>query len=116
MPTGLRLRQGQYHKLPDLVADLNGPSTQPIEIALAGKTDSVKGALRNTFEMVPDLPVDTFRLELFGGRKGLIQMSGGFCSHPDATVKLDGQNGKTYDTTPKVRADCPQAKKSKHRR
>src|SRR5262249_39295888 len=38
------------HKLPDLVAQLNGPASQPIEVDLAGKTDSVHGALRNTFE------------------------------------------------------------------
>ncbi len=96
------LRANPAHKLPDLVADLGGQ----IEVALAGKTDSVKGALRNTFEAVPDAPVSSFRLELFGGKRGLIEMSSGFCSHPRATVKLDGQNGKIYDSQPIVRSSC----------
>jgi hypothetical protein len=97
------------HKLPDLVAALGGQ----IEVALVGRTDSVKGALRNTFEAVPDAPVTSFRLELFGGKKGLIQMSSGFCAHPNATVNLTGQNGKVFDTTPKVAAKCPKPKKHK---
>src|SRR5262249_46924595 len=98
------LRSNPTHKLPDLVAHLQGPATQPIEVDLAGRTDSVNGALRNTFETVPDVPVKKFRLELFGGHRGLIEMSSGFCKRPQATVKLDGQNGKIHDTTPVVKA------------
>jgi len=99
------------HKLPDLVAKLKGPATQPIEIDLVGKTDAVKAALRNTFEAVPDAPVTNFRLELFGGKRGLVEMSDGFCSHRRADVKLDGQNGKAYDTRPLVAAKCPKRTK-----
>jgi hypothetical protein len=98
------------HKLPDLVAALNGQ----IEVALAGKTDSVKGALRNTFEAVPDAPVSSFRLELFGGKRGLIEMSSGFCRHPNAAVRFIGQNGKIYDTTPKVASSCKKAGTGHH--
>jgi hypothetical protein len=94
------------HLLPDLVAKLEGPAAQPIEIDLVGRTDSVKGALRNTFEAVPDAPVSKFRLELFGGKRGLVEMSDGFCANRHATVKLDGQNGKVYDTRPVVAAKC----------
>jgi hypothetical protein len=97
------------NKLPDLVAALNGQ----IEVALVGKTDSVKGALRNTFEAVPDAPVSSFRLELFGGKRGLIQMSSGFCAHPEATVNFVGQNGKAVENNPKVRATCPKKKGKK---
>lgn len=105
------------HELPDLVAKLKGPATQPIEIDLVGKTDAVKGALRNTFEAVPDAPVSKFRLELFGGKRGLVEMSDGFCANRHATVKLDGQNGKVYDTRPVVAAKCKKAtKRSGHRR
>ena len=102
------------HELPDLVAKLKGPASQPIVISLVGKTDAVKGALRNTFEAVPDAPVSKFRLELFGGKRGLVEMSDGFCAHRRATVKLDGQNGKTYDTRPVVAAKCKKGAK-KHR-
>jgi hypothetical protein len=102
------------HELPDLVAKLKGPLSQPIEIDLVGRTDAVKGALRNTFEAVPDAPVSRFRLELFGGKRGLVEMSGGFCAGRKANVQLDGQNGKVYDTRPVVKAKCPKHKR--HRR
>ena len=104
------LRANPAHKLPDLVAALDGQ----IEVALVGKTDSVKGALRNTFEAVPDAPVTSFRLELFGGHRGLIEMSSGFCAHPNATVDLTGQNGKVFDTTPTVASSCRKAAKGHH--
>jgi hypothetical protein len=101
------------HKLPDLVADLRGPASQPIEVALAGKTDAVKGALRNTFEAVPDVPVTKFSLTLFGGKKGLIIMSDGFCARPRATAEFGAQNGKVSDSKPKVAAKCGKHKKKK---
>ncbi len=104
------------HQLPDLVVKLKGPASQPIEIDLAGKTDAVKAALRNTFEAVPDQPVSRFHLELFGGRRGLVEMSGGFCAHRKANVQLTGQNGKAHDTRPVVGAKCPKQHKHGHRR
>ena len=109
--TGSVYLRSSSHQLPDLVAKLKGPASQPIEVDLVGKTDAVKAALRNTFEAVPDAPVSSFRLELFGGKRGLVEMSSGFCRSRRANVKLDGQNGKTYDTTPIVKAKCPKAKK-----
>ena len=107
---------GGERLLPDLVAKLSGPAYQPIEIDLSGKTDAVKGALRNTFEAVPDAPVSSFRLELFGGKRGLVEMSDGFCSARKATVDLTGQNGKTYETNPSVAAKCPKRKKGRHKK
>ena len=92
--TGNVYLRSSTHQLPDLVADLNGPATQPIEIALAGKTDSVKGALRNTFEAVPDAPVTRFHLELFGGKRGLIILSAGLCKSPKATVSSTGRTAR----------------------
>jgi hypothetical protein len=102
------------HNLPDLVLDLRGPQSQPIKIEVAGKTDSVKGALRNTFEAVPDAPFEVARVELFGGKRGLIVNSRNICAKRyRATVKLKGQNGKTYNAKPVVKADCRKAKKRK---
>ena len=99
------------HQLPDLVVDLKGPATTPIEVALAGKTDSVKGALRTTFEAVPDAPVGGFRLELFGGKRGLIEMSNGFCQNPKAAMSFTAQNAKSLEQSPEVAAtDCNKAK------
>jgi hypothetical protein len=94
------------HQLPDLVVAFKGPDYQPIKFVLAGKTDSVKGALRNTFEYAPDVPVSKFRLELFGGKQGLVILSNGLCAHRNATLKFRGHNGKEYEASPKVKADC----------
>ena len=80
---------------------------------MVGKTDSVKGALSSTFEAVPDVPVTSFSLSLFGGKKGLIQMSSGFCRDPRAQVNLTAQSGKVYDTSPEVQSSCKHAKKNK---
>ncbi len=105
--TGNVYLRSSSHKLPDLVVGFNGPASQPIEVELAGKTDSVNSALRNTFEAVPDVPVSTFDLTLFGGKRGLIIMSAGFCKDPRANIQLTGQNGMESNTTPKVAAKCP---------
>jgi hypothetical protein len=102
------------HKLPDLVVSLKGPASLPIEVELSGKTDSVKGALRNTFEAIPDAPVSRFRLELFGGKRGLVVNSRDLCAHRyKAAVKLDGQNGKVFDSNPTVKSDCKKQRKGK---
>jgi hypothetical protein len=104
------------HKLPDLVVALKGPASLPIEIDLDGKTDSVKGALRNTFEAVPDAPVSKFRLELFGGKRGLVINSRNLCAHAyRAEINLDGQNGKVFDTEPAVGTDCKGSGHKRHR-
>jgi hypothetical protein len=109
------LRANPEHELPDLVAALKGPASQPIEVDLAGTTDSVKGALRNTFEAVPDVPVSTFHLELFGASKSLIELSRNICAkHYRATVEMEAQNGKTFDSSPVVANSCKH--KPRHRR
>jgi hypothetical protein len=95
------------HKLPDLVVSLRGPDYQPIHIDLVGRTDSVKGALRNSFEAVPDAPVSSFRLELFGGKRGLVVNSRDLCARTyRAAVHMEGQNGKVFDSTPVVGSGC----------
>ena len=111
------LRSNPAHKLPDLVVGFNGPASQPIEIELAGKTDSVKGALSNTFEAVPDLPVTKFTLTLFGGKKGLIEMSSGFCASPQGRSQIHRpERDGVATSTPKVAAKCPKPKKGAARR
>jgi len=110
--SGLVYLRSSSHPLPDLVVKLRGPDSLPIEIDLLGRTDAVKGALRNTFEAVPDAPVSHFHLELPGGHKGLIELSHGFCANPRAAVNLTGQNRKLHDTRPVVASSCP--KRSRH--
>jgi hypothetical protein len=91
------------HQLPDLVADLNGQ----IEVALAGRIDTVNKGLRSSFEVVPDAPVTKFTLAMKGGKKGLLQNSTNLCAAPHhATVLFDAQNGKTSDSTPTLAVKC----------
>jgi hypothetical protein len=98
------------HKLPDLVAALNGQ----IDVALAGKVDSGPNqGIRNTFEVVPDAPVSKFILEMSGGRKGLLVNSEDLCSKKAKTRGLAyfvGQNGKVESFKPEVANDCGKEK------
>jgi hypothetical protein len=99
--------------LPDLVAALDGQ----IDIDLVGRIDSVKGGIRNTFEMVPDAPVTKFTLAMKGGKKGLLVNSRDICRSVNrATVELDAQNGKTADQRPALKATCKAAGKGKKKR
>jgi hypothetical protein len=126
--------------LPDVVAALHGQ----INVVLVGRNDSVKGRLRNTFEAVPDAPVEKFELSLRGGKKGLLQNTRNLCPRPHrrhksrqgrrhlerkgkhrrhkkramrATVLFQAQNGKQVRARPKVARQCRKKhhKKRHHR-
>jgi hypothetical protein len=102
------------HTLPDVVAVLKGPPSQPIEVELVGRVDSVNGGIRTRFETLPDAPVTKAIVTLQGGKKGLFQNSTNICRTTHrATVKMDGQNGKVYDTRPALKVKCPKAHKKK---
>lgn len=57
------------HAVPDLVADLHG---RGIEIEVPARIDSKRGGIRATYESLPDAPVTSFTLRLFGGKRGLL--------------------------------------------
>jgi hypothetical protein len=107
------LGTGYGHKLPDLVADLNGQ----IEVLLHGKVDTDSaGGLRNTFEVVPDAPVSEFVLSLQGGKKGLLQNSTNICTHPQhASAIFSGQNGKSVELAPPLQIRCKGKRHGKRR-
>ena len=107
------LRSGP-NKLPDLVVDLQGQ----IHIVLVGKIDTVSGgSLRTTFTSVPDAPVEEFRLDLAGGKKGLLQNSRPICGRKlRATVRMTGQNGARSDSSPLLQSNCGQQRKKKTKR
>jgi hypothetical protein len=91
------------HRLPDLVAALHGQ----IDIDLAGRIDTSRGRLRDSFEAIPDAPLTRFELTMKGGRKSLLQNSRNLCAYTyRASVAIDGQNGRTADRAPRLRADC----------
>jgi hypothetical protein len=105
------------HKLPDLVAALNGQ----IFVDLDGRIDTDKeGGIRSSFEVVPDAPVSKFTLEMQGAKKGLLVNSENICRKPQrATARFTGQNGKSYDSRPLVANGCkgkPKKRKSHGRR
>jgi hypothetical protein len=101
------------NNLPDMVVDLRGPAHQPIRVELVGRIDSIKGRIRNTFDLVPDAPVSRFVLQMQGGKKGLITNSRNLCAKPSrARANLHGQNGRRHTFRPRVVAvKCKQAKK-----
>ncbi len=97
--------------LPNLVADLRGQ----FDVELVGRIDTVnKGAMRTTFETVPDAPVSSFVLDLQGGRKGLLENSESLCAVTKrATVQMVGQNGRVSNQTPKLQTTCKGTAKHK---
>jgi hypothetical protein len=99
--------RSSVHELPDVVAALHGPASQPIEIDLAGRVDSVNGGVRTTFESVPDAPVTKAIVTLQGGKKGLFQNSTNICKGTHrASLKLSAQSGKFLESNPALKADC----------
>jgi hypothetical protein len=105
------------HQLPDLVAVLRGPDSQPIEVDLDGRIDSVDGGIRNTFEVVPDAPVDWAVFAFQGGKKGLLVNSTNLCAKAHrATAKFSAQNGRRIVLHPKVTSTCKKAHRKKRKR
>jgi hypothetical protein len=98
--------------LPDLVAALHNGQ---IDFNLVGRIDSVKGGrIRNTFELVPDVPVKTFTLTMRGGKKGLLVNSTNLCRSTNrAIADFKGQNGKKHVFNPVLKAKCKKGKKGK---
>lgn len=87
--------------LPDLVADLRGQ----VGIELASRTDSTKGRIRSTFDVVPDVPVSKFVLVLNGGPKGLLVNSRNQCPRKKAAAR----KGKGAAASKKQRRKGPRA-------
>ena len=91
------------NELPDMVAALNGQ----VDIELAGRIDSAKGRLRNTFDVVPDVPVSKFMLVVRGGKHGLLVNTTNVCKKKTKVIaRFTGQNGKKANQRPKLRATC----------
>jgi hypothetical protein len=113
--TGPVYLRSSDNPLPDLVAALRGPDSQPVKVELVGRTDSFHGGIRNTFDFVPDAPVSKFTLEMQGGKKSLIVNSRNICGGVQkATVKFTGQNGRNYDFRPPVTSSACSKASRKH--
>src|SRR4029077_16745464 len=70
--------------------------------------------IRNTFEAVPDAPVEKFVLEMKGGPKySLLENSENLCAKPQkAIASFTAQNGKVANLHPIVGNSC----KKKHKK
>ncbi len=100
------------NQLPDMVVALRGPASQPIEIDLAGRIDSVNGGIRSTFETVPDQPVSSFTLNMRGGKQGLLVNSRNICGGTQkATAVFKAQNGKSAKLRPVLKNACKKSER-----
>jgi hypothetical protein len=101
------------HKLPDLLADLQGQ----INIQLDGVISSGHGGLKTVFNELPDVPIKSFVLNMRGGKKSLLQNSTNLCKAPQlAILNMKGQNGKTVKTNKlRLNVDSCASKKSKQK-
>ncbi len=109
------LAVGFGYKLPALVAELDGQ----IRVLLVGKVDTGRnGGIRNTFQAVPDAPVERFELTLKGGPKyGLLENSEDICKKPQhANAAFTAQNGKELTVTPLIANSCGKGKKKGHKK
>lgn len=99
---------GGERELPDIVADLRGS----LRIILVGYIDSVQkkngtSRVRTRFLGVPDAPVTRFQMNLFGGKRGLIENSRNLCtSKPRVEIRLKAQNGREQLTRPRIGLPC----------
>jgi hypothetical protein len=102
---------GFGHKLPDLVAELNGQ----IRVLVHARIDTTKqNGLRSTFEFVPDAPVSRFVLEMKGGKKGLLVNSENLCRKTHrASARFVAHNGRQVTLRPVVENDCKRAQRGK---
>jgi hypothetical protein len=99
--------------LPDLVVALRGQ----VEVDLDGRIDQVNGRIRNTFDVVPDVPVSKFSLTVRGGKKGLLENSTNLCARKYRVIaKFTGQNGKKANQKPKLRTPCKKKQRGRHGR
>jgi hypothetical protein len=107
--------QGQaIRTLPSLLTPLRG------QIALDLRAQSSvngAGALVTTFSTIPDAPVSKFTLQITGGRKGLLVITGrgrSICGKQQMTnANFGAQSGRTMASLIKMSTPCAATKKSK---
>lgn len=102
---------GGERELPDIVADLRGQ----FRVILVGYVDTItpktKPRIRTRFVRVPDAPVTKFTLNLFGGKRGLLQNSRNLCAgNQRGRYVFRGQNGKRKAVQVTYRTDCKKKK------
>jgi hypothetical protein len=100
-----------FGKLPHLAFILAGQVT----IVPEAISSSVKGGhLRTVVPVIPDAPVGTFTLTLFGQRQGYLENTRSLCARAAITeVQFQGQNGKELTQKVKAKTACGSKGKAK---
>jgi hypothetical protein len=93
------------NKLPDLVASLRSGE---VRIVVEGRIGpGRKGGIETFFDELPDAPINSFTMTLYGGKRGLLVNSVDICKQPPiASVEALGQNniGAIFSST--LRGQC----------
>jgi hypothetical protein len=89
----------EIRTLPKLVIPLTGQNG--LKLTLTGTSNVVDDQLVTTFDNIPDAPVSSFKLDIIGGKGGILTVSGtDICKATQvADQQVDGQNGKTADAS-----------------
>jgi uncharacterized ParB-like nuclease family protein len=98
----------EIRTLPKLVIPLVGQNG--VKLTLTGTSDVVDDQLVTTFDNVPDAPVSSFKLDIIGGKGGILTVSGAdICKATQiADQQINGQNNKTATTDVYIQTPaCP---------
>ena len=103
------LIRSSVHRLPDLVIALRGQ----VRVDLVAQVSSVHERLRASFKALPDVPISRVRLDLKGGKRGLLENSENLCQEPQsARVRMVGQNDKVHIVSVPAGAECQRGSRS----
>jgi hypothetical protein len=109
--TGRKIRT-----LPTLLLPLRGPDG--VALDLRAQSAVVAKKLVTTFGTVPDAPVSSFKLNITGGHKGILVVTGNksLCEQSKiATVQENAQSGKQRSPKITLSTPCPKAKEARGR-
>jgi hypothetical protein len=98
----------EIRTLPKLVLPLVGPNG--IKLTLTGTSAVENDRLVTTFENIPDAPVSSFKMDIIGGKGGILTVSNAdICKTTQiAGQQVDGQNGKDADSSISIQTpSCP---------
>jgi hypothetical protein len=116
---GIRFGPGgqRIHTLPSLLIPLRGQ----IALDLRAQSSVSGGKLVTTFPTIPDAPVSKFTLQINGGPKGILAITGRghtICRTPQtANAQLEAQSGKTEALNPRLSTlSCRDSHAKKHKK
>jgi hypothetical protein len=98
----------EIRTLPKLVIALTGQNG--VKLTLTGTSNVENDQLVTTFDTIPDAPVSSFKLNIIGGKGGILTVSGtDICKATQiADQQIDGQNNKTADADVYIQTpSCP---------